>query len=147
MFAATCIGVILLVLLVEFTRRLGRDYDDFLLRQFSRHATTSRANLALQSEHEDGINGPLAAEITLRASPLQQFIRAFLYAAVVAGAYILMLIAMSFNGYVLICIFIGAGLGKFLCDWMSVKVNLNATSGFSVKTHRKEEGLPAVCCA
>lgn len=145
MFAATCIGVILLVLLVEFTRRLSRDYDEFLLRQFSRQATRSRANLALQSE--DSIDGPLTAEITLRASPLQQIIRAFLYAAIVAGTYTLMLIAMSFNGYVLICIFIGSGFGKFLCDWMTVKVNLNGISIANAKTRLKEERIPAVCCA
>ena len=145
MFAATCIGVILLVLLVEFTKRLSRNYDEFLLRQFSRQATRTRANLAFESK--DSIGALLSAVTTLRASPLQQLIRAFLYAAVVAGAYILMLIAMSFNGYVLICIFIGAGLGKFLCDWMVVEVSLDGTSGPSVKAHLKEESIPAVCCA
>lgn len=143
-FAATCIGVILLVILVEFTRRLSREYDELLLRQFSRQATRSRTNLALRSDQE--VDGSVSAVITLRASPLQQFIRAVLYAATVAGAYILMLIAMSFNGYVIICIFIGAGIGKFLCDWLVVKVDLRGT-GPNVKTHLKEGGEAAVCCA
>ncbi|QIW99842.1 hypothetical protein AMS68_005360 [Peltaster fructicola] len=143
-FAATCIGVILLVLLVEFTRRLSREYDEFLLRQCSRQATRSRANLALKADERDGM---VPAVITLRASPLQQLIRAVLYAATVAGAYILMLIAMSFNGYVIICIFIGAGLGKFLCDWLVVKIDLDNTSGLDVKTHLKDGSEAAVCCA
>jgi copper transporter 1 len=37
-------------------------------------------------------------------------------------ACILMLIAMAYNGYVIIMIIIGAGFGKFVGDWMSQKV-------------------------
>lgn len=41
--------------------------------------------------------------------------------ATFAVAYCIMLLAMYFNGYIIICIFIGALLGKFLCDWESYK--------------------------
>lgn len=41
--------------------------------------------------------------------------------ATFAVAYFIMLLAMYFNGYIIICIFIGALLGKFLCDWESYK--------------------------
>jgi hypothetical protein len=33
-----------------------------------------------------------------------------------------MLLAMYYNVYIIICIFIGAGLGKFVCDWMTKTV-------------------------
>lgn len=34
-----------------------------------------------------------------------------------AVAYIIMLMAMYYNGYIIICIFIGAFLGAFLFAW------------------------------
>jgi copper transporter 1 len=37
-----------------------------------------------------------------------------------AVAYIIMLLAMYFNGYLIICIFIGAFIGAFIFDWRSV---------------------------
>ncbi|KAG5941965.1 hypothetical protein E4U53_007312 [Claviceps sorghi] len=98
MFAATCIGVILLVTLVECTRRLGKEYDAFLLRQFRREATR-RAQLASSSQ-----------VVTLRASLPQQLTRAVLHALTFGAAYMVMLLAMYFNGYVIICIFVGAGV-------------------------------------
>lgn len=57
-------------------------------------------------------------------------------------AYILMLIAMAFNGYVIIVIIIGAGFGKFLCDWMTQKVVVGGTSARS--TDDSEEAT--MCC-
>ncbi|KAJ5641856.1 hypothetical protein N7490_005856 [Penicillium lividum] len=127
MFAATCIGIILLVILVEFCRRMGREYDDFLTRSFQRQvrqaAYTSAKNRA----------------ITFRATPLQQLTRAIIHAVTFAGAYITMLLAMYFNVYVLICIFIGAGLGKFFCDWMVVTIGIEMEE----LVHRQET---TICC-
>jgi copper transporter 1 len=44
--------------------------------------------------------------------------------ATFAVAYIVMLLAMYFNGYIIISIFLGAGLGKFLCDWTTFRIPL-----------------------
>jgi solute carrier family 31 (copper transporter), member 1 len=60
-------------------------------------------------------------------------------------AYILMLIAMGFNGYVIIVIIIGAGFGKFLCDWMTQKVVVGATAGLLTKGLESTEEA-TVCC-
>ncbi|KAK3934541.1 ctr copper transporter [Diplogelasinospora grovesii] len=92
-FAATCIGVMLMVVLLEAFRRLGKEYDERILREFY---------------------------------PFQQIIRAVIHAATFGLAYIIMLLAMYYNGYVIICIVIGAGLGKFLCDWMAKTVLIDA---------------------
>ncbi|KAJ5677556.1 uncharacterized protein N7477_003189 [Penicillium maclennaniae] len=129
MFAATCIGVILLVMLVEFCRRIGREYDAFLVRQFQRQA------LARFPHSDQGVG-----RITFRTTPLQQFVRAVIHALTFGGAYIVMLLAMYFNGYVIICIFVGAGLGKFFCDWMVV------TIGIDVDEKAKGVEESTICC-
>jgi copper transporter 1 len=142
MFAATCIGVILLVVAVEFFRRLGKEYDALLLRQFERRAAAHGPALAAK-----GCAGGTELSrqvITLRASPLQQLIRSLIHAVTFGGAYIIMLLAMYFNGYVIICIFLGAGLGKFLCDWLVVKVDLDSITGQSSQAKGIEE--TTVCC-
>ncbi|KAJ5173255.1 hypothetical protein N7492_005848 [Penicillium capsulatum] len=123
MFAVTCIGVVLLVMVVELCRRIGKEYDAFLLRQFRRQVQARS----------------LARSITFRATPLQQLIRSVIHGLTFGGAYIVMLLAMYFNGYVIICIFIGAGLGKFFCDWMVVTVGLDQDEAKGI-----EEAT--VCC-
>ncbi|KAG6209560.1 hypothetical protein E4U50_002924 [Claviceps purpurea] len=152
MFAATCIGVILLVMLVELTRRLGREYDAFLLRQFQREASrrylddvdpsgsTSSSSLVRSQS--------VAVVATFRASLLQQLARSVLHAVTFGVAYIVMLLAMYFNGYVIICIFIGAGLGKFFCDWLEVRVAAGAAGEGVLVDGKGGRGVeePSVCC-
>lgn len=123
--AATCIGVILMVVCLEFLRRLGKEYDTLIQRQFQRHvAALARATTQAASDNGSGGDVPASEPrtVTFRASPLQQVIRAIIHAATFGLAYIIMLLAMYFNGFIIISILIGAGLGKFLCDWMVVKV-------------------------
>ncbi|KAJ5709844.1 high affinity copper transporter [Penicillium malachiteum] len=130
MFAVTCIGVILLVILVEGFRCLGKEYDLFLACQCQRQA----AMLGAKNRSNGGT-------IRLRVTPLQQLARAVIHALTFGGAYIIMLLAMYFNVYVIICIFIGAGLGKFLCDWMAVQVHLE---GEMIEVKGVEE--TTICC-
>lgn len=147
-FAASCIGVILLVVLLEASRRLGKEFDTYINREFqARVAALTAAASASTSE------GPQT--ITLRASPLHQFVRAVLHAVTFGLAYIVMLLAMYYNGYIIISIFIGAGLGKFLCDWMSTTVVITETGkscsgakAVAVDGGNKVTGVeePSVCC-
>ncbi|KAJ5946971.1 hypothetical protein N7454_003810 [Penicillium verhagenii] len=116
MSAATCIGVVLLVVLVDFCRRVGHEYDNFLTRQFQRQALNG--SFAKTSTRHD-------SAITYRVTPLQQLTRAIIHAVTFAGGNMIMLLAMYFNVYLIICIFIGAGLGKFLCDWMVVTIGVD----------------------
>jgi solute carrier family 31 (copper transporter), member 1 len=143
MFAATCIGVILLVVLVEFCRRMGKEYDAFIIRQFHRRAAIYSP--ALAASGCAGATEMVSHSITFRASLLQQAIRAVLHAVTFGGAYIIMLLAMYFNGYIIISIFLGAGLGKFLCDWLVVKVDIGlAEAADGSKPKGIEE--TTVCC-
>ncbi|KAI5919072.1 high affinity copper transporter [Camillea tinctor] len=140
MMAASCIGVILLVVCLEFLRRIGKEYDSLILRQFKQHLA-AQVVLSKRSCTDLPKLGPQT--VTFRATPLQQLIRSIIHAVSFGLAYIIMLIAMGFNGYIIISIIIGAGIGKFVCDWMIQKV--------VVGTDEREKGASdteetTMCC-
>jgi len=68
------------------------------------------------------LGGSQVAEL-FRPSVLQQAVRALLHMSAFAVAYIIMLLAMYYNGYIIICIFIGAYLGFFIFGWESVSLS------------------------
>ncbi|KAL4932493.1 copper transporter family protein [Aspergillus undulatus] len=123
MFAVSCIGVALLGMSLEFLRRISKDYEESLQRQFTRHAMST-----LDDPSSLSCNTPTNI-MTYRASPLQQIIRAVLHVAQFGTAYITMLIAMHYNGYMIISIFIGAFLGKLFFDWGVYRVVLGQGMG------------------
>jgi copper transporter 1 len=101
MFAASCIGAAILSIMLEALRRVNRSYDAYILSQLS----------ALNTAND-------YKPVTRRATALQQGVRAVLHAVLFGLAYIVMLIVMAANGYMIISIIIGAGIGKFFCDWL-----------------------------
>ncbi|KAH9901766.1 copper transport protein ctr4 [Xylariomycetidae sp. FL2044] len=146
MLAASCIGAVLLVICLEFLRRVGKEYDLFILRQFQQHMLAQ----ATMAKSGDGCcsdsPAPGSQILTFRATPLQQFIRSAIHAVSFGLAYIIMLIVMSFNGYIIISIIIGAGLGKFLCDWMIQKVVINFPVNAVANAGPVGIEEPSVCC-
>lgn len=195
MFAGSCIGTISLVLCLEFLRRVGREYDAFILRRArlrrmylsgsvsdvsSKPNTDDKTCPSVNSVEEnnskatdcnrcctappyasaeddlitpapvsseessttqkqtaptDTVKGkasthvaqvenavPIAKE-PYRPSPMEQVIRALLHMLQFAVAYIIMLLAMYFNGYIIICIFIGAFLGSLIFSWEPVSLD------------------------
>lgn len=195
MFAGSCVGVVCLVLCLEFLRRVGREYDAFILRRARlRRTYLSESALAaaiqpvsndrnyqsintvedsnpktadcdrccqvpstsaeddpivpapVPSEHrsttqkqpttsdtakpEPYVNPVTksacvdpAALASYRPSPVEQIIRALMHMLQFAVAYIIMLLAMYFNGYIIICIFIGAFLGSLIFSWEPISLN------------------------
>ena len=146
MFAGSCIGVIALVLLLEFLRRLQREYDGFLLEQRSRRMNdTQRARAASTSKH--GSANSNSSSVNLGDSALaagdpllgsywkqslspgegnnphgvptisQQAVRAGIHTMQFSVAYIIMLLAMYYNGYIIVCIFVGVFIGFFVFSW------------------------------
>ncbi|KAF2001468.1 Ctr-domain-containing protein [Amniculicola lignicola CBS 123094] len=130
MFAGSCIGVILLVLSLEFLRRAGKEYDRYIIAQYTR-SLPAHAPASSTSSH-DGGKGPSAsadaachpgvAAEKFRPNILQQAIRALLHMLQFAVAYFVMLLAMYYNGYLIICIFIGAFIGYFIFGWESFNI-------------------------
>jgi len=55
-----------------------------------------------------------------RPNVKQQFIRAILHMLQFGVAYFIMLLAMYYNGYIIICILIGAFLGAFIFNWDAI---------------------------
>ena len=152
MFGGSCIGVIALVMLLEFIRRVQREYDAYVLRRSSsssRHLSTFHGQKQRQqrlsgedSSSSSSSSGAAADKNGDGKTPrvqtaeagvgdggasgsgkigggllLAQTIRAFIYTCQFAVAYIVMLLAMYYNGYIIICIFIGAFLGHFTFGW------------------------------
>ncbi|KAI1774344.1 copper transport protein ctr4 [Hypoxylon cercidicola] len=143
-FAASCIGVFVLVICLEFLRRLGREYDSFILRQFQQHLAAQARASKLEGSCCSDTSVPGPQIVTFRATPLQQLIRSTIHAAAFGVAYILMLIAMAFNGYIIISIIIGAGVGKFLTDWMTAKIVVGG--GEQPANIAKDLDEPSLCC-
>ena len=163
MFAASCIGVALLVVCLEFLRRIGKEYDAYLLRQYRRRVGNLRHMPQIphvapkfDGRYNPDNCGPDAAcapplpeqqFITFRASPLQQVTRGLIHAATFGVGYIVMLLAMYFNGFIIISIIIGAFLGKVFCDWMVVRLPLSADRDAD-EGQGGANGIsePTVCC-
>lgn len=58
--------------------------------------------------------------VMIRPTLIQQLIRAGLHMITFAVAYFVMLLAMYYNGYFIICILIGAFIGAFIFSWETV---------------------------
>ena len=80
--------------------------------------------------------------LVFRATSLQQVVRSIIHVGQFAVAYLIMLLAMYFNGYIIISIIVGAFLGKFLCDWGPLKVVIGDFTGIK---DSQPQG-PTVCC-
>jgi copper transporter 1 len=129
MFAGSCIGVLLLVVALEALRRASREYDAYIARSHQHKTVSSPPSTAQRLEEA---NDPTKASSTQSTTPLlqpqttftpnvfQQLVRAFLHMAQFAVAYIVMLLAMYYNGYMIICIFLGAFVGAFVFSWHSM---------------------------
>lgn len=162
MFAASCIGVALLVVCLEFLRRLGKEYDTYILRQFHRRAASLQYRPKVSyvapkfDQRMSGGCGPDAScapplpeqeFITFRATPAQQIARGIIHAATFGVGYIIMLLAMYFNGFIIISIILGAFLGKVLCDWMVVRLPLTREQNYDESQDEvPTSSEPTVCC-
>jgi copper transporter 1 len=144
----TCVGVVLLVMSLEALRRLAKEYDARIIRQriaaldAAPENTPSSTTTAAPSSSDDtddddnNVNKPAAAATsdpllaaatgahtaTRRFTPTlpQQLLRATFHLLQFAVAYFVMLLAMYYNGYIIICILIGAFLGSFIFGWESI---------------------------
>ncbi|KAF1832320.1 Ctr copper transporter [Decorospora gaudefroyi] len=152
MFAGSCIGVILLVIVLEFLRRAGKEYDRYIVAQHATSLLAAVPSSAASLSDVNGNNGTNKTQVAATTSAscvgrvggkfrpglVQQAVRALLHMCQFAVAYFIMLLAMYYNGYILICIFIGAYLGYFIFGWESFNVGQRGQD-------RMEENA-TVCC-
>lgn len=147
-FAGSCIGVVCLVIALEFLRRLQREYDAYLVKQHrmrnaqihssvhekgsdTGHLMDIEANgmgkndsNRVQVTSKSPAPGPAADLKSQRLVPtvFQQAIRALIHMLQFAVAYFIMLLAMYYNGYIIISIIIGAYLGAFIFSWEGIQI-------------------------
>jgi len=103
---------------------------------------------------EGGIRLDRSTVTEVRATPIQQLLRTILHVAVFGVAYLLMLLAMYYNGYIIFSILLGTGVGKFCCDWMVVRVvrsegqagRVGGDEGEKLGQAAEREECPTVCC-
>jgi copper transporter 1 len=100
MFAGACIGVICLVILLEFLRRAGKEYDRFIIHEHQRKVAVSPGSPHSSTDAGAGKNGvgmmsrsllPNSTPTQFRPSIIQQSIRALLHMLAFAVAYFIML--------------------------------------------------------
>ncbi|KAF7551774.1 hypothetical protein G7046_g7623 [Stylonectria norvegica] len=149
MFAGSCIGVVLLVMCLELLRRSVKEWDRYLVRQhLAKHEAAKDSSGAAVSNSSDsaakeggGVSAVACAPSSVppfRPNVWQQAIRALLHVMQFAVAYFVMLLAMYYNGYIIICILIGAYLGAFIFQWETL-----TTSGLGSTSAAREA---TVCC-
>jgi solute carrier family 31 (copper transporter), member 1 len=154
-FAVTCIGVVLLVVCLEFLRRVGKEYDTSIRGQFQQNAAARLIGMNPDAKTQDQTRGeenpdrsghsinPAPTYLRFRPTPLQQFIRSVIHMVTFGVAYIIMLLAMYFNGYIILMIFLGALIGKFVCDWGSQQVAIRGSTSMA-QTEGEQE--LTYCC-
>lgn len=110
MFAGSCIGVLLLVMLLELLRRMVKEYDALLVRKHSTNnnngggsyvaaaaGRTHQAALESGESKEHGLNVQPAGAVPsgrFRPTVLEQAVRALLHMCQFAVAYFVMLYAI-----------------------------------------------------
>jgi solute carrier family 31 (copper transporter), member 1 len=125
-FIASCLGVILLVMTLELLRRLSKEYDRYLVRAHLYLLSTDKAEASdlLPICSSEASDKPLISQMKkpFRPNVLQQAVRATLLMLQFGLAYLIMLLAMYYNGFVIISIVVGAWLGAFVFGWESIDV-------------------------
>ncbi|KAI1432860.1 Ctr copper transporter family-domain-containing protein [Xylaria sp. CBS 124048] len=144
-FAGLCIGTILIVFILEGLRHGSRQYNRYIIGCYQKqsmleaHAESCRRILEVTVRRQaispvspaviaNGIKRATlkAAETVSQASvPLSAFdlnlrqkvFRALIHTAQLAVTYLIMFLAMSYNGFIIICIILGAFLGNLFFHW------------------------------
>ncbi|KAG8711749.1 hypothetical protein FRC08_015506 [Ceratobasidium sp. 394] len=93
-FAFSIISIFLIAFLIEGTRRMARNYDRMLS---AKHGSASKTTSA-----------------PLRPTLREQLVRGAFYGVQFSAAYLLMLIAMSYNGFAIFAIFLGGTAGYII---------------------------------
>ncbi|XWW95315.1 hypothetical protein V2A60_003273 [Cordyceps javanica] len=122
-FAGACILALILVVALEGLRRGAREYDRLIANQhLARHRPAALASPRKDSSDAAIPVAPCAPIPPLRPTLVQQAIRASLHMLQFGTAYIVMLFAMYYNGYILLCIVLGAFIGYMAFNWEPIAV-------------------------
>ncbi|WOO78671.1 Copper transport protein CTR4 [Vanrija pseudolonga] len=113
MFGGSVVGVFFLCMAIEAVRAAARAYD--------RKIVASRVAAAV----EKGNGGPVGL---VQPTLLQQLVRALAYGVQFTGAFLVMLLGMYYNGFILFAIFLGHTVGYFVFGRDTVAAGSEHTS-------------------
>ena len=108
---------------LEFLRRMAKVYDNHLLRQHQlAHPgqNSSETKGLLPSTSSDQVPLTNSVQPKYRPNLKQQAARATFHMLQFAVAYFVMLLAMYYNGFILLSICIGAWFGSFVFNWETI---------------------------
>ncbi|KAF8900352.1 Ctr copper transporter [Mucidula mucida] len=107
-YVGSLIALFALVILLEFFRRAAREYDRRITKAFkTANGSDNDISKALQGE------GPVRA---FRPTHAQQVVRSAFHTVQFGAGYMLMLLAMYYNGGVILVIFTSTFVGHFLAS-------------------------------
>jgi solute carrier family 31 (copper transporter), member 1 len=111
-FAGLCFGVILMAILLQFLGWAAKFYDRRLVRNHKFNVIASAvADLIPSDEHQTSPTSPF------RPNMLEQVARAAIRTMQFALGYWIMLMAMYYNGYIIVCIILGNFIGTYIFQW------------------------------
>ncbi|BGP29918.1 copper transporter complex subunit Ctr4 [Rhodotorula toruloides] len=146
-YIGTLIGVFSAVVLLEFVRRLGREYDRSIRAGYYRREERALSVLGKTTSDSSAAGGEEGGKdgekVVVQVQPFrptakQHLLRTAFHLTQFSTSYILMLLAMYFNGGVILAIFLGAaaGYGLFGRD----------TAADLEGEGRRREGERGECC-
>ncbi|BGP05888.1 copper transporter complex subunit Ctr4 [Rhodotorula toruloides] len=115
-YIGTLIGVFSAVVLLEFVRRLGREYDRSIRAGYYRREERALSVLGKTSAADAAGGEERGKDEALQVQPFrptttQHLLRTTIHLMQFSTSYILMLLAMYFNGGVIFAIFGGGAVG------------------------------------
>jgi copper transporter 1 len=119
MFAGSCVAVVFLVMVSEALRRASREYDAYINRTAAKPSVEATGDSVGDVTRQKGnVTASVPVSRPARPTAPQHAIRALLHVCQFAMAYFVMLLAMYYNGYIIICIFVGSYIGFFVFNWV-----------------------------
>lgn len=115
---------------LEFLRRMAKAYDNRLIRQHQLAypgRPGSETKGLLPSIGNDESPSANATRPPFRPNMRQQAARATFHMLQFAVAYFVMLLAMYYNGFILLAICIGAWFGSFVFSWETINLRYAAS--------------------
>ncbi|GAA6004781.1 hypothetical protein JCM10207_001012 [Rhodosporidiobolus poonsookiae] len=107
----TILGVFFLTVAIEAVRRMSRAYDSAIRIAYYKRESRALAALAKnQGLEKDEVGEPAP----FRPSNFEHLVRSVFYGLQFGAAYILMLLAMSYNGAIIFSIIAGGFIGHLL---------------------------------
>jgi copper transporter 1 len=117
-FALVCVGVVLIAVILQFLHRVCRTYDRIIIR--NREGSGCHGSNRSDAVSVSNLPGFFVLNNTSwsgepnSASVGEQVVRTTLYTLVWTTSYLTLGMALSFNGYVIVCILLGAWIGNFV---------------------------------